>query len=59
MLPSDKVNSCNKANPTIIPRFDIQGDFFHWASPKKLKYGKPRESESTLTWIVLDTPNLT
>ena len=28
---------------------DIQGDFFHWASPKKLKYGKPRLGESTLT----------
>ena len=23
--------------------------FFHWASPKKLKYGKPRLGESTLT----------
>ena len=23
--------------------------FFHWASPKKLKYGKPRSGESTLT----------
>ena len=21
----------------------IQGDNFHWASPKNLKYGKPRE----------------
>ena len=27
----------------------IQGVFFHWASPKKLKYGKPRLGESTLT----------
>ena len=26
----------------------IQGDFFHWYSPKKLKYGKPR-GESMLT----------
>ena len=25
------------------------GCFFHWASPKKLKYGKPRLGESTLT----------
>ena len=24
------------------------GCFFHWASPKKLKYGKPRLGESTL-----------
>ena len=23
--------------------------FLHWASPKKLKYGKPRLGESTLT----------
>ena len=27
----------------------IQGDFFHWYPPKKLKYGKPRLGESTLT----------
>ena len=27
----------------------IQGAFLHWASPKKLKYGKPRLGESTLT----------
>ena len=26
-----------------------QGVFLHWASPKKLKYGKPRLGESTLT----------
>ena len=26
----------------------IQGVFLHWASPKKLKYGKPRLGESTL-----------
>ena len=25
------------------------GCFLHWASPKKLKYGKPRLGESTLT----------
>ena len=29
----------------------IQGVFLHWASPKKLKYGKSRLGES-------DTPNL-
>ena len=27
----------------------IQGDFFHWYPPKKLKYVKPRLGESTLT----------
>ena len=27
----------------------IQGDFFNWYPPKKLKYGKPRLGESTLT----------
>ena len=27
----------------------IQGDFFHWYPSKKLKYGKPRLGESTLT----------
>ena len=27
----------------------IQGVSLHWASPKKLKYGKPRLGESTLT----------
>ena len=28
---------------------DIQGVFFNWYPPKKLKYGKPRLGESTLT----------
>ena len=27
----------------------LQGVFFHWYPPKKLKYGKPRLGESTLT----------
>ena len=27
----------------------VQGVFFHWASPKKLKYAKPWLGESTLT----------
>ena len=27
----------------------VQGDFFHWYPTKKLKYGKPRLDESTLT----------
>ena len=31
------------------PEQHIQGDFFHWYPPKKLKCGKPRLSESTLT----------
>ena len=34
------------------------GCFFKLVPPKKLKYGKPRLGESTLTQIVLDTPNL-
>ena len=34
------------------------GCFFHWYPLKKLKYGKPRLGESTLTQIGLDTPNL-
>ena len=34
------------------------GRFYHWYPPKKLKYGKPRFGESTLTEIVLDTPNI-
>ena len=34
----------------------IQGGFFHWYPPKKLKYGKHRFDESTLTYIVLDPP---
>ena len=36
----------------------VQGVFLHWASPKRLKYGKPRLGESTLTQIAQDTPNL-
>ena len=37
---------------------DDTGCFFlHW-SPKKFKYGKCRLGESTLTQILLDTPNL-
>ena len=27
----------------------IQGDFFHWNPPKKLKFGKPRLGEFTFT----------
>ena len=38
----------------------IEGDFFTGPPPpsKKLKYGKPRLGESTLTQIGPDTPNL-
>ena len=36
----------------------LQGVFSHWYPPKKLKYGKPRLGESTLTYIGQDTPNL-
>ena len=28
---------------------EVQGVFFNWYPPKKLKYGKPRLGESTLT----------
>ena len=36
----------------------LQGDFFHSYPPKKVKLWKPKEGESTLRYIVLDTPNL-
>ena len=39
----------NKKNPGLFKVKMIQGDFFHWYPPKKLKYGKPRLGESTLT----------
>ena len=35
--------------PIIYIVWDFIQVFFHWASPKKLKYGKPRLDESTLT----------
>ena len=41
-----------------FPIHHIQGDFFNWRPPKKLKYGKPRLGEYTLKWNVQDTPNL-
>ena len=34
---------------TIKAQMIIQGVFFNWYPPKKLKYGKPRLGESTLT----------
>ena len=33
----------------VRPCDQIQGVFLHWASPKKLKYGKPKLGESRLT----------
>ena len=33
----------------FIPANDNTGCFFNWYPPKKLKYGKPRLGESTLT----------
>ena len=50
-LPSAKLVQKVNSPPFGI----IQGVFLHWASPKK--YGKPRLGESTLTQLVLDTPN--
>ena len=39
---------CSVAETKLV---DIEntGCFFHWYPPKKLKYGKPRLGESTLT----------
>ena len=48
----------SKLASTRIKQHQCTGCFFHWASPKKLKYGKRRLGESTLTQIVLDTSNL-
>ena len=36
-------------NLFIAGKYQIQGVFLHWASPKKLKYGEPGLGESTLT----------
>ena len=33
----------------LCSRLFMQGVFFHWYPPKKLKYGKPRSGESKLT----------
>ena len=44
----DVLNS-NLHNIHYIHNMDITGCFFHWYPPKKLKYGKPRLGESTLT----------
>ena len=37
----------------------IPGNFFHRYPPKKIKYGKPRFGEYTLTKFGQDTPNQT
>ena len=43
-------NLFNTNTPLVRTKgMQIQGVFLHWASPKKLKYGKPRLGESTLT----------
>ena len=43
-------NSVNQYFEILINILQIvQGVFFHWYSPEKLKYGKPRLGESTLT----------
>ena len=34
---------------STFTQMKIQGVFLHWASPKKLKYGKPRLGDCTLT----------
>ena len=46
------------AGENLIHIIHIQGVFLTALPPKKLKYVKPRLGESTLTYIVLDTPNL-
>ena len=35
-------------NYNVFVIFELQGVFFHWYPPKKLKLGKPRLGESTL-----------
>ena len=40
---------CNIFSCSSFDSLYIQGFFFHWYPPKKLKYGKPRLGESTLT----------
>ena len=52
-MPSFATGKYHESSP--VPSFDIYTDC---CPPKKLKYVKPRLGESTLTKIVLDTPNL-
>ena len=42
-------NDLIKVKVKVSSNIIIQGVFFHWYPPKKLKYGKPRLGESTLT----------
>ena len=43
--------SCQPAGAIFFGKARIiQGGFFHWYPPKKLKYGKLRLGESTLTY---------
>ena len=42
----------------VVAMVVVHGVFWDCRPPKKFKYGKPRLGESTLTKIVLDTPNL-
>ena len=51
-------HQCTSNEPAFNFISHIQGVFFHWYPPKRLKYGKSRLGESTLTYIGLDTPNL-
>ena len=41
-----RVKFCQRKHPFVKY---LQGVFFNWYPPKKLKYGKPRLGESTLT----------
>ena len=44
ILSNDLSQGVSDTNSIIL-----RGVFQHWASPKRLKYGKPRLGESTLT----------
>ena len=44
ILVDDMADTCGTIVQVECERF-----FFHWAYPKKLKYGKPRLGESMLT----------
>ena len=49
-IVSDTIAICNgHKNMNMLLNDMIQGVFFNWYPPKKLKYGKPRLGVSTLT----------
>ena len=48
-VPNEGVADVQAASVTTAFIEYIQGVFFNWYPPKKLKYGKPRLGESTLT----------